>query len=291
MTENLEKTGWMEVDTSDRVLGCGREYDIPISIKNTHATKRKFKISLSENLSQRDAGIEWSVSLTNGKTASVSFSSQETNPVEETVDIDGDSVKRVLLKVTTPRGGFDGDSCKLSVSVSSEDQLNRQDFNLNFTLRPVIIAVKTTVGNEFQVSLDLSNRSLKNKDERKLPQDVPQEVISIMSSRDLKGYVFVETMHPDLVEAIAKGIRGFKGIVEGDISFSEIEHYLTPKPAVTGLDLGAFVELVDGPFKGEKAKIMSIDQNKEEVTVQLVESMVPIPVTVRAEAIRVLDKR
>jgi transcriptional antiterminator NusG len=291
MTENLEKTGWMEVDTSDRVLGCGREYDIPISIKNTHATKRKFKISLSEKLSQRDAGIEWSVSLTNGKTASVSFSSQETNPVEETVDIDGDSVKRVLLKVTTPRGGFDGDSCKLSVSVSSEDQLNRQDFNLNFTLRPVIIAVKTTVGNEFQVSLDLSNRSLKNKDERKLPQDVPQEVISIMSSRDLKGYVFVETMHPDLVEAIAKGIRGFKGIVEGDISFSEIEHYLTPKPAVTGLDLGAFVELVDGPFKGEKAKIMSIDQNKEEVTVQLVESMVPIPVTVRAEAIRVLDKR
>jgi transcriptional antiterminator NusG len=291
MTENLEKTGWMEVDTSDRVLGCGREYDIPISIKNTHATKRKFKISLSENLSQRDAGIEWSVSLTNGKTASVSFSSQETNPVEETVDIDGDSVKRVLLKVTTPRGGFDGDSCKLSVTVSSEDQLNRQDFNLNFTLRPVIIAVKTTVGNEFQVSLDLSNRSLKNKDERKLPQDVPQEVISIMSSRDLKGYVFVETMHPDLVEAIAKGIRGFKGIVEGDISFSEIEHYLTPKPAVTGLDLGAFVELVDGPFKGEKAKIMSIDQNKEEVTVQLVESMVPIPVTVRAEAIRVLDKR
>jgi LSU ribosomal protein L24A len=51
------------------------------------------------------------------------------------------------------------------------------------------------------------------------------------------------------------------------------------------------VELIDGPFKGEKAKIMSIDSGKEEVTVQLVESMVPIPVTVRAEAIRMLDKK
>lgn len=291
MTENLENTGWIEVDTGDRELGCGREYDIPISIKNTHATKRKFKISINETLTQRDAGIEWMVSIVDGKSSSVSFSSEDTKPVEETVDVDGDSIKRVLLNVSTPRGGFDGDACKLNVTVSSEDDLNRQSFNLNFTLRPVIIAVKTTVGNEFQVSLDLSNRSLKNKDERKLPQDVPQEVISIMSSRDLKGYVFVETMHPDLVEAIAKGIRGFKGIVEGNIAFSEIEHYLTPKPAVTGLDLGAFVELIDGPFKGEKAKIMSIDQNKEEVTVQLVESMVPIPVTVRAEAIRILDKR
>ena len=80
-------------------------------------------------------------------------------------------------------------------------------------------------------------------------------------------------------------------MVEGDIKLEEIEHYLTPKPAVTGLELGAFVELIDGPFKGEKAKIMSIDSGKEEVTVQLVESMVPIPVTVRAEAIRMLDNK
>ncbi len=49
--------------------------------------------------------------------------------------------------------------------------------------------------------------------------------------------------------------------------------------------------MIDGPFKGEKAKIMSIDTAKEEVTVQLIESMVPIPVTVRAEAIRMLEKK
>jgi transcriptional antiterminator NusG len=51
------------------------------------------------------------------------------------------------------------------------------------------------------------------------------------------------------------------------------------------------VELIDGPFKGERAKIMQIDTSKEEVTVQLVESMVPIPVTVRAEALRMLEEK
>lgn len=115
------------------------------------------------------------------------------------------------------------------------------------------------------------------------------EVLSILSPYEVKGYVFAEVMHPDRVSFIAKGIKGFKGVVAGSIDIEEIAHYLVPKPAVSGLELGAFVELIDGPFKGEKAKIMSIDSNKEEVTVQLVESMVPIPVTVKAEAIRMLD--
>ena len=78
--------------------------------------------------------------------------------------------------------------------------------------------------------------------------------------------------------------------VTGDIDISEIEKYLTPKPAVTGLEMGSLVEIVEGPFKGERAKITAIDAAKEEVTVQLIESMVPIPVTVKAEAIRNMDK-
>lgn len=114
--------------------------------------------------------------------------------------------------------------------------------------------------------------------------------MAIMSPYEIKGYFFIETMHVDRVELLARQIRGFKGLVSGEIDISEIEKYLTPKPAVTGLEMGALVEIVEGPFKGERAKITSIDAAREEVTVQLIESMVPIPVTVKAEAIRNLDK-
>ncbi|EQD77943.1 transcription antitermination protein NusG, partial [mine drainage metagenome] len=161
---------------------------------------------------------------------------------------------------------------------------------ISLTLKTTIVVVKTNVGNELQVAKDMENRDLRDQEERTvLNPDASREIMGIMSPYEVKGYLFVETMHPDRISYISRGIRGFKGLAEGAINIEEIAHYLIPKPAVSGLELGSFVELIDGPFKGEKAKIMSIDSGKEEVTVQLIESMVPIPVTVRAEAIRVLE--
>ncbi|MBU2560424.1 transcription elongation factor Spt5, partial [archaeon] len=49
-------------------------------------------------------------------------------------------------------------------------------------------------------------------------------------------------------------------------------------------------ELISGPFKGEKAKVVRVDVKKEEITVELFEATVPIPVTVRGDSIKVLQK-
>jgi transcriptional antiterminator NusG len=53
---------------------------------------------------------------------------------------------------------------------------------------------------------------------------------------------------------------------------------------------GDVIELIAGPFKGEKARVQKIDESKEEITVELFEAMVPIPVTVRGDHVRVLEK-
>jgi len=74
------------------------------------------------------------------------------------------------------------------------------------------------------------------------------------------------------------------------MNFNEIDHYLAPKPLVSGITEGDVVELVAGPFKGEKARVQNIDEAKEEITVELFEAMVPIPVTVRGDHVRVLEK-
>jgi transcriptional antiterminator NusG len=65
---------------------------------------------------------------------------------------------------------------------------------------------------------------------------------------------------------------------------------LIPKPVVAGMETGNIVELTSGPFKGEKARIMRIDETKEEITVELLEATVPIPVTVRGDHVKVIQK-
>jgi transcriptional antiterminator NusG len=93
-----------------------------------------------------------------------------------------------------------------------------------------------------------------------------------------------------VADSIASRVKRTRGIVKGETTFAEIEHFLTPKPIVSGIVEGDIVELIAGPFKGEKARVQQIDHNKEEITVELFEAMVPIPVTIRGDHVRVLEK-
>jgi transcriptional antiterminator NusG len=70
----------------------------------------------------------------------------------------------------------------------------------------------------------------------------------------------------------------------------KVEHFLTPKTAVVGITEGSIVELISGPFKGEKARVKRVDETHEEITVELFEAMVPIPITVRGDNVRVLKR-
>ena len=53
---------------------------------------------------------------------------------------------------------------------------------------------------------------------------------------------------------------------------------------------GDIVEIISGPFKREKAKITRVDKTKEEVVVELLEAAVPIPMTLKMDAIKVIRR-
>ncbi len=292
---------WLKCDIRDVIdAGCNKkikkinEKDInsdvmPINvvIKNIQNTKRKFNVNLKFEFNQKDQQIEWKIILKNDYT----ISPKDNKEIGEEVDIDGNKSKELDLEIDTPRGGYINDELIATLKIDSEDNINSFEKKFTVKLSPVIIIAKCTIGKELDIAMDLSNHGEKDKEERKGKNEYAEnEVMAIMSPHEIKGYFFIETMHVDRIEVLSKDIRGFKGLVKGDIDISEIEKYLTPKPAVTGLEMGTLVEIIEGPFKGERAKITSIDAAKEEVTVQLIESMVPIPVTVKAEAIRNLDK-
>jgi len=144
-----------------------------------------------------------------------------------------------------------------------------------------IYAVKTTVNQERTVA-----RLIEAFVEKKKKGDVR----SIFAPDELKGYILVETTDPDLIDQAIQTIPYARTRIAGSSDISEVEHFLTPKPTVTGIEEGCIVELISGPFKGERAIVKRVDETHEEITIELFEAMVPIPVTVRGDSVRILSR-
>ncbi len=116
-------------------------------------------------------------------------------------------------------------------------------------------------------------------------------VFAILHPGPIKGYVFMEAR--DLGDAIqlVQGVPHTKGFVKGEVDFEkEVKPLLQPKSSVLDVKKGDLIELIAGPFKGEKAKVIRVDANKEEVTVELIEATVPIPVTAKGMHIKIVDR-
>ncbi len=224
---------------------------------------------------------EWFVKLYDP--LGVVWENSPTAEVEEAreFDIMSGNEKTFTLNVTSPTGARYGDKVTVLVNVSLKNDPSVSDVaTLQASARQSVLAVKTSIGHEKTVADSLASRA-KGK---------PIGVFAILSPATIRGYVFVEAMNTDALREAVKSVRRTRGLVKGETSFEEIEHFLTPKPIVSGIVEGDIVELIAGPFKGEKARVQQIDEAKEEITVELFEAMVPIPVTIRGDHVRVLEK-
>ena len=146
-----------------------------------------------------------------------------------------------------------------------------------------LYAVKTTVNQE-QAVANLVESALKEKGKKE------HGIKAILVPEELKGYVLIEASVSEAIEQIIQNIPHARGLIKGGIQLGEVEHFLVPKPSVTGILEGSIIEIVSGPFKGEKARVKKVDETHEELTIELFEAMVPIPITVRGDSVRVLSK-
>lgn len=144
-----------------------------------------------------------------------------------------------------------------------------------------VYAVRTTIGQERSAADMIKTRA----------RGFNLPIKSVLVPQGIRGYIFVEAQGGTAVERARAGIKHAKGVIHGEVPFKEIEHLLVPRPAVSGMEIGDLVELTSGPFKGQRAKAIRIDESKEEVTVELFEATVPIPVTVRGDHVKVVQRR
>jgi transcriptional antiterminator NusG len=153
--------------------------------------------------------------------------------------------------------------------------------------------LKTSIGQEQNVAREIRARlsgtgSLK---------DVQGEVFSVLHPHQMRGYVFVEASAEHHVEALigrAGGIttpmKNCRKVLGGESPLQDVSPYLEPKAATAGIEEGCVVEIRVGAFKGERARVTSVSESKEEVTVELFEAAVPIPITVRGDQVRVTQR-
>ena len=112
------------------------------------------------------------------------------------------------------------------------------------------------------------------------------DVQSVLLLDDLKGYVVVEARDPPSMFNAIQGIRHIRGQLRGELQYSEIDRYLIKKSTVTELSVDNTVEIIGGPFKGMKATVQRVDQEKEEAVVILLDAPYQLPVTVDANHLK-----
>jgi len=143
----------------------------------------------------------------------------------------------------------------------------------------VIYAIKTIIGRENVVLEAMAGKAKAQS----------LDIKALVHPEEIKGYVFVEGELKD-VESMIKEIPHARGILRKPVSISDIKRFLQPKKVKIEINDGDIVEVIGGPFKGEKGKVTRYDSDKGEVTIELIEITVPIPVTVNAGLVKVIKK-
>src|SRR3990170_906571 len=265
-------------DTTSLTAGTSQDFEIGITNSGRDDDTYRIRAELLYGTQETELP-EWGVKIhgVEDKAWDVTF----TKIVEKEIRLISGGSRELTLVVTCPRGARFGDHVNVVVAaISNGDPDVGGKVGITAHARPAVMAVKTSIGHERTVADSLAARAKE--------RDIG--IFSVLAPATIRGYVFVESMNPDRLDEVVRGIRRARGVAKGETSLAEIEHFLTPKPIVSGIMEGDIVELVAGPFKGEKARVQKIDDAKEEITVELFEAMVPIPITVRGDHVRVIEK-
>ena len=115
-------------------------------------------------------------------------------------------------------------------------------------------------------------------------------VYSVSRPHGLRGYILLEAEDRDSAEEAVFNLPYVKGIIGKTLNYEEIENMIQPSVEAISIQEGDLVEIIAEPFKKEKAKVLRIDKQKEEVVISLLGAVVPLPVTVKIDNVKVIRR-
>ena len=113
---------------------------------------------------------------------------------------------------------------------------------------------------------------------------------AVLKPHGMRGYILLEAEDRESAEESVFNLPYVKGIIGKTIEYAEIKNMV--EPSVENIDIkeGDIVEMIGATLKGEKAKVLRIDKQKEEVVVSLLGSVVPLPLTIKIDNVRVIRR-
>ncbi len=142
----------------------------------------------------------------------------------------------------------------------------------------MIYTIRTTVGRENAI-IDTLTSKIKNNN---------LNIGCIFLPAELKGYIFLEGDEEIISETI-KSIPHVKGMIKREVVMSDIKKFLEVKNIEIKVNRGDVVEIIGGPFKNEKGKVTRVDEAKGELTIELLDAAIPIPITIPIESAKVIE--
>jgi len=115
-------------------------------------------------------------------------------------------------------------------------------------------------------------------------------IYSIVKPHGLRGYIILEAPDKENAEEAVFNLPYVKGIISKQVSYEEIKKMIEPRASDVKIEKNDIVEIISDSFKNEKAKVLRVDKTKGEAVVSLLAAIVPIPVTVRLDNIRVIRR-
>ncbi len=141
-----------------------------------------------------------------------------------------------------------------------------------------IYAVVVTAGKEEYVADIIYNVAKRSK----------LELYSVMAIPQLKGFVFVEAPNNLEVQRAILGIRYAKRVLPEEIPIDELKRYFEEEKIE--VNVGDIVEIIVGGFKGARAKVVKIDNKKQELLVELLDVPVPLNISIPINNVKVVEK-
>jgi len=144
----------------------------------------------------------------------------------------------------------------------------------------MIYVIKVTTNKEDQAVETIAERVIKKS----------INVQSVLRPHGLRGYILLEAEDRDSAEEAVYNLPYVKGIIGKTITYEEIKNMIEPSASSITIKDGDIVEIISSTLKGEKAKVLRIDKQKEEVVVSLLGAVIPLPVTIKLDNIKVIRR-
>lgn len=115
-------------------------------------------------------------------------------------------------------------------------------------------------------------------------------VFSVSRPHGMRGYILLEAEDRESAEEAVFNLPYIKGIIGRTIKYEEVKNMIEPSISTVSIKEGDIVEMISEPFKKEKAKVLRVDKQKEELVISLLGAVVPLPVTIKLDNVKVIRR-